>query len=272
VLTHRSVVPDSRLRRLVHSYVERESCLAPGTELAEPVVARLSTILEFQFADAYDVPIYGLERPNPSKPITVIGPITWRRAQILIRGHVQALAIVFQPLGFHALFGVPVSPLADEGVEGHALLGNSLCSLYERLGNAQSFQQRTGFLNEFLVRRLSNLRHVSAAALGLERLISSGTQLRIADIARQAGLSERQFERIALQHAGMSPLMMRRIARFQRALRLKIASGRSWTDIAYSADYYDQMHMVREFRAFAGEAPGTALRQLSANHISRLVL
>lgn len=272
MLTHRSAVPDNRLRPFVHTYVEREAYLAAGVELAEPVVARLSAILEFQFADPYDVPIYGLVGKNQSRPITVIGPITWRRARILIQGHVQALAVVFKPLGFHALFGVPVSPLTDEGVEGHALLGGSTSALYERLGNAKSFQERAGLLDDFFVRRLDSLRRAPTAALGLKHLIASAHPVPITDVVRQAGVSERQLERIALQQAGMSPLMMRRIARFQRALRLKLASGRPWTDIAHAADYYDQMHMVREFRALAGAAPGATLRQLSPGHISRLVL
>lgn len=66
--------------------------------------------------------------------------------------------------------------------------------------------------------------------------------------------------------------MLRRIAHFERALRLKIGSGRRWTDIARAADYYDQMHMVREFRALAGAVPDSAFKQLSPGHISHLVL
>lgn len=105
--------------------MQRES-QANSPEFAEPVVARLGSILEFQFADPCDVPIYGLELPHPSVPITVIGPITERRARIVIRGHVEALSVLFQPLGLHNLFGVPVSPLADAGFEGHGLLGRSV--------------------------------------------------------------------------------------------------------------------------------------------------
>lgn len=93
MLTHQTAVPANRLRPFIRSYVEREAYLAPKMELSEPVVARLSAILEFQFADPYDVPLYGLDKKNPSEPIAVIGPITWRSARIVIRGHVHALAL-----------------------------------------------------------------------------------------------------------------------------------------------------------------------------------
>lgn len=86
--------PHESLRAFIHSNVQRES-QARGPELVEPVVARLGSILEFQFADPYDIPFYGVDLPNPSVPITVIGPITERRARIVIRGHVEALSILF---------------------------------------------------------------------------------------------------------------------------------------------------------------------------------
>lgn len=271
MLTHRAV-PDKRLRPFIRSYVEREACLAAHAELSEPVLARLGAILEFQFAEPYDVPLYGVDRKNPSEPIAVIGPITWRSARIVIRGHVQALAVMFQPLGFHALFGVPLSPLADVGVEGHALLGSSISALYERLGNASDFHQRVGLLDSFFVDRLWNLRHAPASAAALKHLISSASPLPITEVVRRAGVSERQLERVALQQAGMSPSAMRRIARFQHALRLKLSSGRPWIEIAHAADYYDQMHMVRDFRTLAGASPASAWSQLGEDHISRLVL
>jgi AraC-like DNA-binding protein len=271
MLTVHNAAPDHRLRPFIRSYVQRESHLK-GTELVEPVVARLGAVLEFQFADPYEVPIYGIDKPNPSAPITVIGPITWRRARILIRGHVEALAVLFQPLGFHALFGVPVSPLADEGTEGHSLIGPSVSALNERLGNAASFQERTQLLNIFFLNRLTQVRPLDSVGMALERLIAPGRQITVSEVARQAGISPRQLERLSLQYAGMPPQTMMRIARFQRALRLKVEGNPSWTDVAHGTDYHDQMHMIRDFRAFASNSPVRAFEQFKPGHLSRLTL
>lgn len=264
-------VPDERLRQFVRCYVQREAYTG-GDELVEPVVARLCSILEFQFAGPYDVPIYGIDQPNPSKPITVIGPITSRQARIVICGHVQALAVIFQPLGLHAMFQVPVASFSDIGTEGHSLLGKSVSSLFEKLGNAESFQKRAEFLDRFFLERLHIIPQRTRVNLALKRLTSPVSRMPIAHIARRAGISDRQLERIALQQLGMSPQTVQRIARFERALRLKIESGHSWTEIAYAAEYCDQMHMVREFRAFAGNPPGDAFGQMTSTDISRQAL
>jgi AraC-like DNA-binding protein len=69
---------------------------------------------------------------------------------------------------------------------------------------------------------------------------------------------------------GMSPKMLVRIARFQRALRMKSANSGSWAAVAHKLDYFDQMHMIRNFKAFAGEAPGRALEQTAPDHLMPL--
>jgi AraC-like DNA-binding protein len=271
MLTVQNARPDHRLGPFIRSYVQRESNLK-GTELVEPVVARLGAVLEFQFADPYEVPLYGIDKSIQSVPITVIGPITYRRARILIRGHVEALAVLFQPLGFHTLFGVPVSPLTDEGTEGHSVVGPAVSVLNEKLGNAASFQERTRLLDSFFLNRLPRIQSLDPVSLGLQRLISSGRLVAVSEVARKAGISTRHLERMSLQYAGMSPRTMARIARFQRALRLKVDGNPSWTKVAHMTDYHDQMHMIRDFRAFASDTPTRAFEQIEPEHLSRFLL
>jgi hypothetical protein len=44
------------------------------------------------------------------------------------------------------------------------------------------------------------------------------------------------------------------------ALDRKRALGTRWLDVAHDLGYFDQMHMVKEFRAFGGEAPSRLLQ------------
>lgn len=267
MLAVQTLLPDHRLRPFLHAYVQRESRLAGTAELVEPVVARLGAVLEFQFADPYDVPIYGRDAPNPSAPITVIGAITYRRARILIRGHVEALAVLFRPLGFHALFRIPVAPLTDEGTEGHGLIGRSISALHEQLGNTAGFPDRARTLDRYFLGLLDRVRPVDAIGRALDLLMVPGPMVPVASVARQVGVSVRRLERSALDLAGMPPKTLSRIARFQRAIRLKDRSHLSWTDVAHAMDYYDQMHMIRDFRAFAGHAPGRAMKDHDPSHL-----
>jgi AraC-like DNA-binding protein len=80
----------------------------------------------------------------------------------------------------------------------------------------------------------------------------------------------RQLERKSLDYMGLSPKMLLRIARFQRDLRMKSVNSASWCDVACRLDYCDQMHMIRDFKAFAGEPPIRALKQIAPDHLINL--
>ena len=91
----------------------------------------------------------------------------------------------------------------------------------------------------------------------------------IAALASRAGLSMRQFERRFIQQVGMRPKMLARVARFEAALEAKARrSTKSWTDVAHEFGYYDQMHMVHDFKEFTGgrrRRPSFSLKPSSWN-------
>jgi AraC-like DNA-binding protein len=169
--------------------------------------------------------------------------------------------------GFHQLFGVPAAPLAERGTEGHAVLGSDVSQLYERLGNATSFVLRVNMLNTFFLERLQRTSNRPRLLHGFRPLLVGGQNAGVARIAKQIGMSTRQLERKSLEYFGLSPAMLSRIARFQRALALGSSQDISWLQVAHAADYYDQMHMVRDFRAFAGGPPTKALASIEPHHL-----
>jgi AraC-like DNA-binding protein len=261
-----SAAPVPALRPFVRAYVQREARLG-GVELVEPVVARLGVMLEFEFAGAYEVRNYGTETLDETNPISIIGPQSWRRARLIIRGHIESLVILFQPAGFSGLFGVPTAPLAERGTEGHSVLGGDVSRLHERLGNLGSLAERVEVLDGFLLARVAKISSPDRAEKALQRLTVPGLSPRVGDVAWHAGYSRRQLERKALAATGMTPKLLTRISRFSHALRLRTESSLSWTEIAHSASYHDHMHMIRDFRQFAGEAPSSALRELAPDHL-----
>ena len=98
----------------------------------------------------------------------------------------------------------------------------------------------------------------------------------IRKIAESLNVSVRQLERKSLDLVGMTPQTMIRVARFVHALRLRqTAAGqqlKSWTEIAHAAGYYDQMHLIRDFRIMGGARPTTLEDQLEPHHGASLLL
>jgi AraC-like DNA-binding protein len=264
--------PHPALRPFIRSYVQREAHLG-AREIVEPVIARLGVMLEFEFAGSYEVRNYGTELRDDTFPISVIGPQTWRRARLIVRNDVESLVVMFQPCGFHALFGVPTAPLSESGTEGHALLGPAVSALHQRLGNTHEFNSRTRLLDAFFLSRLAAASNANASYKALDWLTRPGPLVKVSEAARHMGASTRHLERKSLEWAGVSPKHLTRISRFSRALNLRSSdSALTWTQIAHAAEYHDQMHMIRDFRTFAGEAPTFALEEIAPEHLINFAL
>jgi AraC-like DNA-binding protein len=85
------------------------------------------------------------------------------------------------------------------------------------------------------------------------------------ELARQSGVSPRHFRRLCLDETGLTPKRLCRILRFRQTLgRIRSCQqhgGRvDFAGLAADAGYYDQAHLIREFRELAGCPPSALVR------------
>jgi len=81
---------------------------------------------------------------------------------------------------------------------------------------------------------------------------------RVADLY---GVGARTLERRVLAGTGLAPSRLRRVLRFRRTFRmLDGAPVGTWARVAGEVGYFDQAHMVRDFRRFAGAPPSNFFR------------
>jgi AraC-like DNA-binding protein len=88
---------------------------------------------------------------------------------------------------------------------------------------------------------------------------ANGGRLRIASLSHRLGLSVDRFEKRFQRAVGASPKQLASIIRFRRAVA-GYAPGLPLTQLAHDTGYFDQSHLIREFRAFTGLAPRDFLR------------
>jgi AraC-like DNA-binding protein len=93
-------------------------------------------------------------------------------------------------------------------------------------------------------------RRVDAA---VDVILRSGGRASIDSVASAAGVSRQHLARAFAYHVGVSPKTFARVMRFRRALAL--ADGRGWADLAAELGYFDQSHLIADFREFAGVTP-----------------
>ncbi|MFE0027605.1 helix-turn-helix domain-containing protein [Amycolatopsis sp. NPDC059021] len=106
------------------------------------------------------------------------------------------------------------------------------------------------------------LRALRAPARPADRMIGQVIQAMraapgapVSRYAAAAGLSERQLRRRFLVAVGLSPKAYARVARLHHAMALARSSPvPDWADIAVRSGFYDQPHMIAEFRRAVGSS------------------
>jgi AraC-like DNA-binding protein len=195
----------------------------------------------------------------------VVGPCTWRRAELILHGRFRVFTIHFQASGFHRLFRVPMHEIADRAYDARSVIGPVVSEIEQKLAHALSFQERIRVATEFLLGHLKERATPDAVATVANQFLMKRGALRVDSAAASAGLSIRQFERRFAERVGLAPKRYARIVRFSSALEAKLlAPNRPWADIAHEFGYYDQMHMVRDFERFAGESPAKFCKRFAA--------
>ena len=260
----------ARLTHYIRLYAHLQGSMGEAS-LAYPVPARATPLLEFQFGSTNEV--HWCNRPlvEPSQRVQVVGLQTHRRVELRFTGSIDTFMIFFQPTGLHRLFSAPVHELTNTHYEARAVLGPDMEELADRLSEGRSFEERVGIANAYFIRRCSSLAAPDRITTAGISILGRRGRIQVPALAKQACMSPRQFERRFNREIGLPPKLYARIARFESALESKaLSSDESWTEITNRLGYFDQMHLIKDFKEFSGEVPTRLVAQLEAAYDAHL--
>lgn len=170
-------------------------------------------------------------------------------------GAQRGVQIDLSAVGAHLLFRVPMHEFAGRIVALDELFGARGPLLREAVEYAGGWEERFAVLDAFFLARLDDaLSPVPSVTRALGLLRAAGGALRVEALAAELGCSRRYLDGGFREQVGVSPKLLARILRFQRAVGL-MGTGPGWSEIALTCGYYDQAHMIRDFNQFAGASP-----------------
>jgi AraC-like DNA-binding protein len=182
----------------------------------------------------------------------------------LIRGG-QSTVFARLPLGtYQAVLGKPASEFVGRIVALRDLWDSAATQcLEEQLAAATDAGSAVIALKAAIAERLepgtcfdANTRLVQSAARRLE-------SRNVGSVAEDLGISERHLRRVFREVVGLSPKAFFKLLRFERALKAaKDSRDSNWSDIAVGAGYYDQAHLIADFRSIAGATPREFLAEV----------
>jgi AraC-like DNA-binding protein len=172
-------------------------------------------------------------------------------------GRSFGMQIDLAPQAAFALFGEPMHTLAGLTVPLEDVLEEP--GLVERLYESGSWPARFALLDRVLSRRLADApERCRGVAWAWQRLVATGGRVRIERLAEELGWSRKRIAARFREQIGLTPKAAARLIRFERARALTERSpARDWARIALDCGYYDQSHLINDFRSVTGRSPET---------------
>jgi AraC-like DNA-binding protein len=197
-------------------------------------------------------------------PVLLVGP-QFSSVNIKVHQKLNAIRVDFLPGGMYRMLGIPMHELFDGGFDAHDFFGFEMRSINEQLQHVSNLEDGKNIVEKFLIKKVAGLKEVLPLDSALRILMAHNGNMSIEKTDRFSCLSLKQFERKCRERLGMNPKMYARILKFSKAYRLhETCPQLNWTQIAYEAGYYDQMHMIRDFKVFAGVNPSVIELQLQS--------
>ncbi|PKW17225.1 helix-turn-helix domain-containing protein [Saccharopolyspora spinosa] len=243
--------PPPPLRPLISGISGYRVRSAPGVHRGLPsrsltVILALDETVDVTFDSGYQQCCTALVGGLHSKPAKVE------------HGELQhGIQLGLTPLGARALLGLPAGELADTGVDLSAVLGPVVAELTERVHSATTWTDRFDRLNDGLLRLAAPVDFPAPELAWIwRRMTQTDGHVPVAALASDVGWTRQHLGARFRREFGLSPKLLSRVMRFERARRQLVAGTvASLADVAADCGYSDQAHFNRDWREFTGVAP-----------------
>lgn len=198
--------------------------------------------------------IIDLHERRSAKRVVVVGTMT-RPLVVSNRRARNLVAVRFRPGGAARFFPGSMKELTDDWVPLEDLWKREELAPYfgeEAMPRAQLYS-----LQDLLVARLADAGEVEpriAAACQLIRRCQ-GT-IAVARLSEALGISRQHLKRLFERHVGVNVKFFSRVVRLQALLRqLERPGAPDWARLAVEAGFFDQSHLITDFRELTGLTP-----------------
>ena len=198
-----------------------------------------------------------LLEPRPATHTSFVAGLDDHSAVTEHDGEAAGVEVTLTPLAAHRLFRVPMHTLARRVVELDELLGREADRLAERLHGAPTWPARFQIVDETIRGHVADAPEPSpGVAWAYQRLLATAGRVRVGALASELGWSRKRLAARFREEVGLPAKSLARVLRFRQAVRLlERDDDRSLGEIALDCGYFDQAHLNRDFRSFAGCTP-----------------
>ena len=205
--------------------------------------------------------VESLPHPNVhivfEKPQSKAWGISTGKFSRVLEGKSHVFGIKFTPGGFFPFLKKSASSIANLSIPVEQVFGSAVSDLESAILATESEDEMTAITNAFLLdRKPQPDEKVDLARQLVARILHELDILTVDDFAASTGISVRSLQRLFSQYVGVSPKWVIRRYRLHELLE-QMHSGKhlDWAQLAVDLGYFDQAHLINDFKSITGYAP-----------------
>lgn len=193
---------------------------------------------------------------NSKNPFAKVYGSVKHRKMIELLGNNKYFGIRFMPGAARGFLNYSINEFTDNEILLTDVLSKHR-SIVEKISNAKSYLDRICIFKEYLKNFLTISYKPSEIILySLDKITQSKGIININDLSKELGYSTRYIRKNFQTDVGISPKLLSQIIRFQHSLNLILTNTEhNIMDIVFECGYYDQAHLINEFKKFTNYTP-----------------
>ena len=252
--------PSPLLRPYVNSIWDYEDLLN-GDDIALSILPDTATYLCFLYADLLTTAHKGQTYTTRSG----LAGFQSFRSDLGGLGNVSGVSARLTPWGLNVFCRGVTKECAERRVDCRDIFPKySIEALEDKLALKKNANERVHCIEQFLLAILNRNHEDLLIQTACRELNHAKGNFSISLLARKLNLSKRTLERRFQLHIGTTPKKYARIVRLRNAL-IQRQHLQNWADVAFSAGYYDQSHLINDFQELYGLSPEALYPQIKTS-------
>lgn len=168
----------------------------------------------------------------------------------------EMLAIQFKPAGAFPFLHCLLQNINDKVFAAQEIFGSEVIELREKILIAENSQTKFNLVSNWLESKFDSKKEAPEYLLTLIERLQKEPVSNLNSIIDSYPATQKQLIQHFKKYVGLTPKLYHRILRFNEILKLINKNEKiTWTEVAYSCDYSDQSHFIKEFFLFSGFNP-----------------
>jgi AraC-like DNA-binding protein len=174
-----------------------------------------------------------------------------------LEGEAGVFGVKFRAGGFRPFLTGAVASLADRIVPARRIFGKEIIPLEVLLLSSAGDDAKIAATNAFFRERIPESDpNVALAGRLVDCILRDAGIKTVDDLVERAELGKRSLQRLFHEYVGVSPKWVIQRYRLHELIeQFNSGRGQDWAQLALELGYFDQAHLINDFRAIVGYSP-----------------